>query len=782
MHWLAKEDDRRQTTMIKRFDPLYWTVNFPRPMMASVVNTATDALTVNLVFYRHDDLAGLIWETVDHYDHPLLGYETRRDYSGVTFSFRWQASGVRALDVIHGPTLTIEGRDHSGMPRSWYVRLWNYAVGDGDDAVITLRFDQLSGGYLLPSEADPVYVKDIDRLFISLVPLDYNPDTATPLSVPQNAVVTISEMTVSGGGSSLARGDIWMRPHGLGIANGYDDTFNLVPERIIRNVVQLGYRTWIDHYVGMSHYFRLAWHAGDMRFVVNPAAPTINTATIAWHQAFFAAAKRYRFIVIVSLSFELFDDHAPEDWKQRTHNGTAAQTGWSPPSTLIAPTHADGLAYLKTVFLAFLSLQEDAGLPCHAQIGEPWWWHQIADDDAPCFYDDTTTALYTTETGLPVPDVHESIFETPTADQSAYLDWLGAKLGAATHYLRDSIRADYADAVLSLLFFTPQVLNPAAPMMQVVNMPVAAWAYPAFDVLELEDYDHVIDGDWDAHEAGLDAAVAALGYDLSVTRYFAGFVLLPDNPVIWRHIDRALGLARSRGFSANLVWAYSQVMRDGFVYSADQGDGVTGFHNVRFPEAISYGSSGGPRFATTITETVSGYEQRNMEWAEARADYEVGSGLKSEEDLAVLLAFFRARKGRAYGFRFKDWSDYRSSVSGGAVSPFDQTIGIGTGGQASFQLIKRYSSGGIDHVRVISKPVLGSVRVALNGAEVLSGWSVNDETGALSFSSAPGSGVEVSVGFEFDVPVRFGDDKLDLSLQTFAAGEIPHITLTEIRL
>ena len=164
--WLASAREGQETDWIQRFDPRFWTVNFPRPMVACVVATAPDALRVDCTFLREGDLAGLIWESADRFDHPLLAYDTDRNYERTTLSFRWRSSGVIALDAVDGPTLTIEGRDASGSPRAWYVRLWNYAVGTPEDAVVNLPFSALAGGFLHPSEADPVWPKDIDRLFV----------------------------------------------------------------------------------------------------------------------------------------------------------------------------------------------------------------------------------------------------------------------------------------------------------------------------------------------------------------------------------------------------------------------------------------------------------------------------------------------------------------------------------------------------------------------------------------------------------------------------------------
>ncbi|MDB5702171.1 MAG: hypothetical protein JWL66_2370 [Sphingomonadales bacterium] len=171
-YWLATAASRRTTIWVKRFDPVYWTVDFPRPTMAAVTTPMDLAggphgLRVDAVFYRKDDLAGLIWASVDTVDHPLLGYETSRDYRKTQLQFRWRSAGMKALDAINGPTLTIEGRDAAGVAYSWYVRLWNYAVGSPTDAVISLDFAALNGGFALPGEAVPVWAGDIDRMFVA---------------------------------------------------------------------------------------------------------------------------------------------------------------------------------------------------------------------------------------------------------------------------------------------------------------------------------------------------------------------------------------------------------------------------------------------------------------------------------------------------------------------------------------------------------------------------------------------------------------------------------------
>lgn len=791
MLWLAQPGDRFERRWINRFDPRYWTVNFPRPMMAAAVAPGGARLEITCVFYRRNDLAGLIWESEDRFDHPLLAYETKRDYRGATLVFRWTSSGVKPLDEVHGPTLTIEGRDAAGAARSWFVRLWNYAVGPPEDAIITLDFDALDGGFLLPGEADPVYAGDIDRLFISMVPPAFDGSASDPLGdgqggfAAQQGSVTLSGIRTGGGNAELAIADDYVKPHTVRIANGYDDSFNITPERLLRNVVQLGYRGQLTHYVGMSHYYSLAWKAGEGRFVIDPALPALNAAAAAWHADFFARLKPFRYDLFVSLSFELLAQDAPEAWAQRAHDGARALTGWVPPSTLIAPTNEDALGYLEAVYAAFGDLLTAAGLAPVFQIGEPWWWAGLGGGRAPHFYDDATTALYSAETGRPVPPAHLSAEETPTPEQQAYLDWLGGKLGAATLRLRDFLAARYSGAKTALLLFTPQVLDETAPMLESVNLP-ADWAAPAFDILQLEDYDHVIAGDWAARAAALDKVAATLGYPMAETQYFAGFVLDPaDAAAIWLNIDYALEDAEARGFSERVVWAYPQIVRDGATVfelsNQEEETDVAGFHEVRLPDTISFGSSGGPRFSTHIVATASGHEKRNRDWADARADYDIATGLRSAGDLAELVAFFRARAGRAYGFRFKDWADFSSAPPGRPVSALDQPLGTGDGATAGFQLVKRYGEGADAYLRPIAKPVAATVSVAVDGAAQAAGWQCDPATGLIAFDAPPATGAVLTAGFQFDVPVRFADDRLAVSLEAFEAGEAPSIRLVELK-
>jgi uncharacterized protein (TIGR02217 family) len=205
------------------------------------------------------------------------------------------------------------------------------------------------------------------------------------------------------------------------------------------------------------------------------------------------------------------------------------------------------------------------------------------------------------------------------------------------------------------------------------------------------------------------------------------------------------------------------------------------FHEVRFPDNISRGARGGPERRAQVVELASGDEERNASWANSRRRYDVAYGIRRADDLAAVVAFFEARNGRLHGFRYKDWADYKSCLTSQAITATDQPIGTGNGAVTTFALLKRYSSGAQGWTRVIAKPVAGSVRLALNGVEQMSGWSVDATTGSVTFAAAPGAGVAITAGFEFDVPVRFDTDTLDVTLDIERLGSITSIPLVEIR-
>ena len=203
---------------------------------------------------------------------------------------------------------------------------------------------------------------------------------------------------------------------------------------------------------------------------------------------------------------------------------------------------------------------------------------------------------------------------------------------------------------------------------------------------------------------------------------------------------------------------------------------MTGFHEVRFPARLAFGSGSGIERKTEIVALASGYERRISPWAQGRRRYLIGARVKSLVDAAELLEFFEAREGRLYGFRFKDFADFKSCVLNATPSPGDQILGTGDGVRTQFSLRKAYGA----VVRPIAKPVSGTVRVAVSGTEVTS-YSIHIETGVVTFAAPPAVGQVVSAGFEFDTPVRFDSERIDLTLESFDTGRVTAVSLVEIR-
>lgn len=202
------------------------------------------------------------------------------------------------------------------------------------------------------------------------------------------------------------------------------------------------------------------------------------------------------------------------------------------------------------------------------------------------------------------------------------------------------------------------------------------------------------------------------------------------------------------------------------------------FHEVRLPARLAFGSTGGVERRTEITTLGSGFERRSSPWMHGRRRYLIGAGLRSLGDMAALTAFFEARRGRLFGFRFRDFADFRSGGPEAALTPLDQAIGTGTGSRTGFQLVKAYG----DLTRIIAKPVAGSVRVAVDGVEAAPGSvAVDETTGEVVFAEAPADGAAVTAGFLFDTPVRFDSDRIEVTLETFGAGRMAAMPLVEVR-
>lgn len=320
-----------------------------------------------------------------------------------------------------------------------------------------------------------------------------------------------------------------------------------------------------------------------------------------------------------------------------------------------------------------------------------------------------------------------------------------------------------ADAELLLLAYLPAVLAGEARR---ANLPLG-WGAPAFDRIQLEDYEWVTSGAGGRTAGAVSEVAARLGYPAADQHYFAGFVADAAAKAQWSQVAAAAEAARARGTGEAFVWALPQVLRDGFTTFDIGEEEMDAFDDVRFPIAVGREALVEPAFSTQVVTTASGAEQRNSDWADARLRFDAGPGVRGEAELKALIAFFRARRGAAIGFRFQDPFDHEAE---------DETLGEGDGARTDFPLVRRYG----DQVRPITRPVAGTVRVFVAGEERSSGWALG-EKGLVRFDDPPPAGAGVAASFEFDVPVRFAEDRLSFSRTTFAAGEAASVPLIEIR-
>ena len=572
----------------------------------------------------------------------------------------------------------------------------------------------------------------------------------------------ISEIGCDGSGSVIAVGDAWAPEHGFNACTAYDDMYQLAPERVVRAVEAAGFRGTINHYVGMSHYP-----------VIGPdglADPGREMCAAAreWHRDFARAAEARGFGVIWSLSYELLDMFCAEGWKQRAHDGMAAATAYDPPSALLSPANGEAMGWLGRVAAELVGISVEAGLQPQFQIGEPWWW--VRSDGAICCYDDMARATLGGSPAI-ITDVRGNL----NAAQKEVLDLAGAMLAASSELIFEAAAAAAPATQTHLLAYLPSLLDPAAPEVRRANLPVG-WAKPHADVLQLEDYEWVTGGRRSLREAAYQVVEQRLGYGPADQHYLSGFVASAEQREQWRAIVDAAREAGARGVAEIFIWAMPQWWRDGVTLFGEE-DEVQPFEDVHFPIAIGAEASVIPGYSTNVVCSASGHEYRNVNWAQARMRFDAGPGVRGEAEMQELISFFRARRGAAVAFRFRDPFDHSSNRMTDVSGSADQPLGEGDGERTSFELVKHY---GESEARRITRPVPGSVRVSIDGIEQVGGWSL-DSSGVVSFAEPPATGAIVAAGYLFDVPVRFADDRLEINRATFLAGEAPSVPLIEVR-
>jgi uncharacterized protein (TIGR02217 family) len=206
------------------------------------------------------------------------------------------------------------------------------------------------------------------------------------------------------------------------------------------------------------------------------------------------------------------------------------------------------------------------------------------------------------------------------------------------------------------------------------------------------------------------------------------------------------------------------------------------FDDIPYPLALGRDAMVASEFSTSVALTASGFERRNSLWSDARLRFDLGPGVRGEAELGTLIQFYRARRGPARGFRLRDPTDFSSHGMTGAPTPADQLLGTGNGLATAFALVKRYGAGdpGAAQVRRITRPDPETLLVSIDGTPQTGNWTLG-ALGTIEFDDPPAAGADVRAGFLFDVPVRFAEDRLEVSGAAFAAGEAPSVPVVEIR-
>lgn len=581
-------------TEIDRFAPLYWRIDGPRSM-SFAITTYGNGFEAYFISRKSNDFCGIIWDSEDKKDHHYLGYATNKDYTNCIWTFDIELSAT--MPVLNDPqraaTLTVEGRNAAGANVVYYIALFNYANNPSSrSASITINWNTVKAGFGADQD---VYIQDIDRIFFGGITSSYdgiaipgggtNPPTV--FSTPIISYIRMTNSVISGSNSKLAINKISVPPHDVGISTSYDDHYDLNPDRIIENIHQLGYRGWINHYVGMSTYPSRYWDVSQQRFIFPVAGgsePLVNEASAKWHLKLALACKSKNYRLIQAVSYEIFSEYARLDWTQRDWNDQYGRTGYTPPSYFISHSHVTAMNYLRQVFVEFATIANTAGLAIYMQIGEPWWWFN--GDGKPCIYDNQTKLDFNAATGLSMADFG-TINSTQTgAPYDQMKTFLRDRLGESVQSCRTAVRNAFPSAKVCVLFFLPSILDDSVGIMKTINYPQTQYSFPNFDFMMTEVYDWIITAQLDKSYEAMERPIYELGYHKDDVQYLAGFV--PD-PVlaplyglsgdsykheIWQRIFGNMKNNARYGIRKQHIWAYPQVMSDSITI-VDQLDGFS---------------------------------------------------------------------------------------------------------------------------------------------------------------------------------------------------------------
>ncbi len=590
--------EAKNSNSLYQLQPKFLVTNFNFEAMAATVTQSSTSFKNIGVFRTKTDLVGMFWFAEDTLSHLDFRYPLKKDFSGVTLSYHYAVSGHTPLLDAESAAPTITVRTEDG---EYYIRLWNYVVdrpadswetsageylhkdvhfpegrtpgeATGGEGNIVIDFDNLYAGwtpYIWQNPGgigqwveNPDWVKvpadKIKEIMWSFVPLEYNTGSGyLEDSMPYE--VTFTDWTVSGS-CTLGTEAAGQAVTQVRLCDDYDDIYNMTPERVVSEYERLGYRNIVNCYIGASHYYDKCYSGDKMN--VKTDYP-FNQAFEAWYGDYLRRLHALGVKVIHSISMECVDP--PEDWKQRNWDGVAGTTNWEPKPSLLSFVNYDVKMFYISYVKGLARLSAEAGMQPIIQLGESWWWY-IEDgvNNSPCFYDSATRYEYRYKYGK---DMH--VFKTgkdSIAGHEDVLYFLRDKNGEFTHLLRNELKAAYPDALFTVLFFPPSVMDKTRvpEMMGIVNLPGEYWIYPNLDFFMLEDYDYLIDNHMWKHRDAINFVQNNLAYPPPLIHYFAGFVLNSSHNAVWKNINQAIVDGFNQQFGEVYVWAYAQVKRDGW--------------------------------------------------------------------------------------------------------------------------------------------------------------------------------------------------------------------------
>jgi hypothetical protein len=580
-----------------KLKPKYLINNSNFEMISATVTE--DANTFNVVgnFRTNKDFNMMYWESEDKHSHPDLKYPTIQDFTDVILEYDYTISGNAArMNEDIAPTMTIVTNDD----QYYYVRLWNYVIDRPKEHMETEVGNMLGIDYLFPVSRTPGYSTgingkiqiDFNNLYagwepfieqtseegeVSWIP---NPEwVRVPVTnikaiqwvlVPQQYDNEGENMEYLSGslpfevkfsnwnvyGNQFLMNEKEYAPVGkVRISEGYDDSYNLTPERIVGDYARLGLGKIVNFYVGASHFYDKQQDQSNELTLIKEHS--FNLAFENWYDSYLDQLSKIDTEVIASISMENVD--APSSWWQRTWDGNAAMTYWLPSPKLLSFTNSEVKDYYNQLVLSLADMSHKHNMTPIVQLGEPWWWYMDSlPQSPPTFYDQSTKALYQSEFGKPMHEF-KSVNE-PIDGQEEMLKWLGDQNGNFALMLRDTLKNAYEEGQFTVLLFIPTVtdLDYAPKMMNIVNFPVEQWKSPNLDFFMIEDYDYLIDNNMEKHRQAMTIAQRKLNYPAEKIQYLAG-ADSTNNDLIWKNIDQAINDGLNMNFSEVYLWAYPQV-------------------------------------------------------------------------------------------------------------------------------------------------------------------------------------------------------------------------------